>query len=482
VLQRTALSTNIRERLDFSCAVFDREARLIANAPHIPVHLGAMGESVLAVVRAHPNMQAGDAFITNDPQNGGSHLPDVTVVTPVHDARTGDLSFFVASRGHHADIGGISPASMPAHSKSLLEEGVVIEARRIVRDGVFQREDLLELLTQGRYPARDPHTNLADIEAELAANQLGVLRLGALVQSYGLPTVTSYMDHVRRHAELKVRQAILRLGSGRYAFEDRLDAGAAIRVSIDVDADNMHVDFTGTDRELESNLNAPRAVTVAAVMYFLRTLVDAPIPLNAGCLVPVRLTIPEGSLLCPTPGAAVVGGNVETSQRVVDVLFGAVGRAAASQGTMNNLSFGNQSFGYYETIAGGAGAGPGFAGASGVHTHMTNTRITDAEVLENHYPVRVVEFSRRRGSGGNGAYLGGDGLIRELEFLEPVEVSLLTERRALRPFGLAGGGPGAAGRNLVNGVAVAGSAQLTLAPGDRLRLETPGGGGYGCPN
>lgn len=481
VLRRTALSTNIRERLDFSCAVFDREARLIANAPHIPVHLGAMGESVAAVARAYPDPEPGDAFITNDPSHGGSHLPDVTVVTPVHDQQTGALSFFVASRGHHADIGGITPGSMPAASTRLTEEGVLLPALRIVRKGRFEREFLLGRLSSGPYPARNPSTNLADIEAKLAANRLGATRLHELVARYGLAVVHEYMNHVRTNAELAVRRAISRLPDGDHRFADELDNGARVAVRVSVRGSEMHIDFTGTDQELASNLNAPRAVTTAAVIYFLRTLVDTPIPLNAGCLAPVTVSVPDGCLLAPSAGAAVVGGNVETSQRVVDVLLGAVGVAAASQGTMNNLSFGNDDFGYYETLAGGAGAGPGFVGASCVHTHMTNTRITDPEVLETHYPVRVREFSRRHGSGGSGRYRGGDGLVRELEFLAPVQVSLLTERRVHAPFGLAGGEPGQRGRNLLNGAPIAGAVQLDLTPGSRLRIETPGGGGYGEP-
>ncbi len=481
VLQRTALSTNIRERLDFSCAVFDRQARLIANAPHIPVHLGAMGESVAAIVDAYPDPAPGDAFITNDPSHGGSHLPDVTVVTPVHDEVTGALAFFVASRGHHADIGGITPGSMPAASTRLAEEGVVLPALRIVRGGIFDRELLLQKLGSGPHPARRPSMNLADIEAKLAANRLGATRLCELVARHGLALVHEYMNHVRDNAEQAVRRAIDRIPDGDHCFEDALDNGARIAVRVSVHGSEMHIDFTGTDPELASNLNAPRAVTAAAVIYFLRTLVDTPIPLNSGCLGPVTLLIPEGCLLSPSPGAAVVGGNVETSQRIVDVLLGAVAVAAASQGTMNNLSFGNDSFGYYETLAGGAGAGPGFSGASCVHTHMTNTRITDPEVLETHYPVRVHEFSRRRGSGGAGRHRGGDGLVRDLEFLAPVQVSLLTERRVRAPFGLAGGHPGQRGQNLLNGAPIAGAIQLDLAPGARLRIETPGGGGYGAP-
>ncbi len=481
VLRRTALSTNIRERLDFSCAVFDEDAQLIANAPHIPVHLGAMGESVREVARAHPDLLPGDVFATNDPVRGGSHLPDVTVVTPVHDAR-GRLSFFVASRGHHADIGGLTPGSMPANSTSLSEEGVLLSALRVARSGKFERDELFALLRSGAYPARAPEVNVADIEAQLAANQLGVSLLATLVEQYGMRTVKDYMRHATQNAEHQVRAAIERLRDGSYSFADQLDSGARLSVELTIQGSSMCIDFSGTSAELSSNLNAPRAVTIAAVIYFLRALVDTPIPLNAGCLAPVSLLIPNGTLLSPGPHRAVVGGNVETSQRIVDVLFGALGKVAASQGTMNNLSFGDDSFGYYETIAGGAGAGNGFDGAWGVHTHMTNTRITDPEVLEAKYPVRLIEFSRRRGSGGAGNYRGGDGLVRELEFLAPVQATLLSERRTTRPFGLAGGKPGMPGRNLLNGKELPGAVSLALEAGDRLRIETPGGGGFGKPS
>jgi 5-oxoprolinase (ATP-hydrolysing) len=478
VLGRTALSTNIRERLDFSCAVFDADGGLVANAPHIPVHLGAMGESVRAIMRAHPHMRNGDVFVTNDPSAGGSHLPDVTVVSPVHDAQR-RLVFFTASRGHHADIGGITPGSMPPFSRTLEEEGVVLRALCIVRDGRFDRELVLGALGAGSHPARRPADNLADLQAQIAANRAGAKLLGELVERYGLDMVHAYMRHVQDDAADKVSEQIRALPDGAHRFEDALDDGTPICVTLHVSADRMVIDFSGTGAELDSNLNAPTAVTSAAVIYFLRTLVNHPIPLNSGCLRPVEIRIPPRSLLAPSEGRAVAGGNVETSQRIVDVLLAAAGRAAASQGTMNNLTFGDASFGYYETIAGGAGAGPGFAGASAVHTHMTNTRITDPEVLESRYPVRLLQFAIRRGSGGDGAQRGGDGVIRELELLRPLRVAVLSERRTRPPFGLNGGRPGALGRNSLDGRDIGGKASLEVAAGSVLRIETPGGGGWG---
>jgi len=478
-LQRTAQSTNIRERLDFSCAIFDARAGLVANAPHIPVHLGAMSESVRAVLEAHPELAPGDVFVTNDPAAGGSHLPDVTVVLPVHDS-SGGLRFFSATRGHHSDIGGITPGSMPAFSSQLVEEGAVFTALRVGSAGVLDRSLILETLTRGPYPARRPLENLADLEAQLAAAHTGARLLHDLVHERGRPQVERYMSAVQNLAADCVARIIGELPDGDLAFRDQLDDGTPIAVSLRVSGGKLTIDFSDSGRESAGNLNAPRAVTLAAVMYVLRTLVGRPIPLNSGCLRDVTVRIPEHSILNPSPGRAVAGGNVETSQRVVDVLLGALGRAAASQGTMNNVSFGQQSFGYYETIAGGAGAGPTFRGASAVHTHMTNTRITDPEIVEQRFPVRIREFSLRRGSGGNGHYPGGDGVCREYEFLEPLTVSLLTERRLRVPFGLAGGGPGAAGQNFHNGREVPGHTVLEVATGDRLRVETPGGGGYGA--
>jgi 5-oxoprolinase (ATP-hydrolysing) len=479
-LRRTALSTNIRERLDFSCAVFDASAELVANAPHIPVHLGAMAESVLAIQRLHPTPAPGDVFVTNDPAMGGSHLPDITVVTPVHDA-AGHVVFFVASRGHHADVGGKTPGSMPSDSRELAEEGVVFRGERIVSRGVFSRELVLRVLESGPYPARSPASNIADLEAQIAANQQGVVLLGQMVDELGKSFVQRYMAFILSYAEQRVRALIATLPEGTRRCSDRMDDGTLICVEVTTAGGGLHIDFTGSSPEHPGNLNSPRAVTLSAVLYVLRALVAEGIPLNGGCLRPVRVTIPAPSLLAPGVGRAVAAGNVETSQRLVDVLLGAFDELAACQGTMNNLTFGNERLGYYETLAGGAGAGPGFAGASAVHTHMTNTRITDAEVLESRYPVRVLEFSIRKGSGGDGRWRGGDGLIRELEFLAPLHVSLLSDRRSTLPFGLAGGLPGAAGRNVFNGQGVPGRAELHAREHDRLRIETPGGGGYGAP-
>jgi 5-oxoprolinase (ATP-hydrolysing) len=481
VLRRTSLSTNIRERLDFSCAVFDSEAGLVANAPHIPVHLGAMSESVRAVIAVHPDPEPGDVFVTNDPGAGGSHLPDITVVTPVHDA-SGALHFFTASRGHHSDVGGITPGSMPPFSHTLEEEGVVLRALRVVRGGRLDESLVLHALADARFPARSPRENLADLEAAIAANRAGARLLLELVERQGEESVQAYMRHVQDNAAAKVADEIAKLGDGEHAFADALDDGTPIQVKLTVRGRSLEIDFGGTGAQVSGNLNAPRAVSVAAVIYVLRALVGEDIPLNSGCLRPVTLTIPGHSVLDPDPERAVCGGNVETSQRVVDVLLGALDRLAACQGTMNNLTFGNARFGYYETIGGGAGAGPGFDGASGVHTHMTNTRITDPEVLESRFPVRVIEFSLRSGSGGAGKWCGGDGLVRELEFLEPMRVSILSERRERAPFGLDGGQPGKRGRNTHQGRDVGGKASFEVAPGERVRIETPGGGGFGAPD
>ncbi len=475
-LQRTAQSTNIRERLDFSCAIFDAQGGLVANAPHIPVHLGAMSESVRAVLEAHPGLSAGDVFVTNDPASGGSHLPDMTVVLPVHDA-SGELRFFSATRGHHSDIGGITPGSMPAFSSQLSEEGSVFSALCVARSGQLDRALILEKLTRGPYPARRPLENLADIEAQIAAARTGARMLHELVRERGQARVARYMRAVQDLAGDSVARVIRELPEASYRFDDRLDDGTPIAVTVHAFGGKLALDFGESGAESPGNLNAPRAVTLAAVLYVLRALVGRAIPLNSGCLRDVSVDIPERSILNPAPGRAVAGGNVETSQRVVDVLLGALGRAAASQGTMNNVSFGQQRFGYYETIAGGAG--PGFRGASAVHTHMTNTRITDPEIIEQRFPVRIREFSLRRGSGGSGLYPGGDGACREYEFLEPLTVSLLCERRLTAPFGLAGGGAGAPGRNFHNGREIPGHAVFEVAAFDRLRIETPGGGGYG---
>ncbi|HTQ05086.1 MAG TPA: hydantoinase B/oxoprolinase family protein [Polyangiaceae bacterium] len=481
LLRRTALSTNIRERLDFSCALFDARANLVANAPHIPVHLGAMSESVRACVAAHPDLEPGDVFVTNDPAHGGSHLPDITVVTPVH-APDGALLAFTACRGHHADVGGKTPGSMPPDSVRLEEEGVVIGAVRAVRAGELDERALFAALTRGPYPARHPSDNLADLRAQIAAVRAGARLFGESCAELGRDVVLAYLDFIQDDAAGRVEDWIATLPPGERRFEDALDDGARLRVGLRVHGRRLTFDFTGSAPEQRTNLNAPRSVTNAAVLYALRALTGAAIPLNGGCLRPVELVVPAPSLLAAGRGAAVAAGNVETSQRVVDVLLGAAAAAAASQGTMNNLSFGDATFGYYETLGGGAGAGPGFHGASAVHCHMTNTRLTDPEVLERRFPVRVLELSIRRGSGGDGQFRGGDGLCRELELLAPLRVSFIGERHVLAPFGLAGGAPGLRGRTLFNGVEQGGRFSLDARAGDRLRVETPGGGGYGAPS
>ncbi len=482
VLGRTATSTNIRERRDYSCAIFDAAGGLVVNAPHIPVHLGAMSESVRAVHAAHPSPAPGDVYVTNDPAGGGSHLPDITVVTPVHDAG-GALRFFVASRGHHADVGGTTPGSMPPDARTLAEEGVVFRALRIVRDGVFDRAAVLDVLGSGAFPARRPAENLADLEAQIAANRTGARLLSEACARHGEPRVSAYMAHVQDDAARRVAAAIRALPPGARRCVDALDDGTPVAVTVDVrDDGTLYIDFEGTGGEHAGNLNAPRAVTVAAVLYVLRCLVGAPIPLNGGCLRPVTLRVPARSLLDPGPERAVAAGNVETAQRVVDVLLGALGLAAASQGTMNNLTFGDATFGYYETLGGGAGATRTHPGASAVHTHMTNTRLTDAEVLEARHPVRVRTLAVRRGSGGEGAQPGGDGLVRELELLRPLRVSLLAERRARPPWGLEGGGAGKPGLDTLDGVPLPAKSSVDAPAGAVLRIETPGGGGFGAPD
>ncbi len=478
VLQRTALSTNIRERLDFSCAVFDARGELVTNAPYIPVHLGAMPESIRGVLAAHPEPPPGAVYVTNDPSAGGSHLPDITVISPVHDA-AGRLCFFVASRGHHADVGGIEPGSMPPQARSLGEEGVVFRALRVVSAGRFEREAVLAVLGGGLWPARRPAENLADLEAQIAANQAGARLLLELCGQYGEPLITATMQAIQDDAAAAVGAALLGLPAGERSFVDAMDDGAAIAVRLAVVGGRLRVDFTGTAAQDPGNLNAPRAVTVSALLYVLRLLAGRAMPLNSGCLRMVDLTLPPG-LLSPGPGAAVAAGNVETAQRVVDVLLGALGLAAASQGTMNNLTFGDASFGYYETLGGGAGACAGHAGRSGVHTHMTNTRVTDPEVLEARYPVRLWRFGLRSGSGGAGRWCGGEGLVRELEFLRPMQVAILSQRRERAPFGLEGGSPGAVGSNLLDERALPGRVAVVVAAGQRLRIETPGGGGFGA--
>jgi len=492
-LRNTAVSTNIKERLDYSCAVFDANGGLVANAPHIPVHLGAMGETVRAVRDRFPDLAPGDVVVSNDPFEGGSHLPDITVVTPLFspnaDESTGQggegrPSFYVASRGHHADIGGITPGSMPPDSENLDQEGVLLEAFRLVEGGRFNEARLRALLTSGPYPARTPDDNVADLQAMVAANRAGAHLLEAFVAEQGAALVDATMTQLQESAARMVAREIGKLDDGAHRFADQLDDGTPIEVCLEVEGDRMRIDFSGTGAAVAGNLNAPRAVVHAAVIYVLRSLVAERVPLNGGCLIPVEIVIPKGSLLDPPRGAAVVGGNVETSQRIVDVLLGALGVVAASQGTMNNVTFGNEEFGHYETIGGGAGAGPDFAGASAVHTHMTNTRITDAEVLEDRYPVRIARFALRRESGGEGAHRGGDGIERRYIFTAPLLATLLTERRTRAPYGVQGGGPGASGRNWVERrdggrEELPGKCSVAMEPGDLLAVDTPGGGGYG---
>jgi 5-oxoprolinase (ATP-hydrolysing) len=489
-LRNTASSVNVKERLDFSCAIFTSAGDLVANAPHMPVHLGAMSETVRCVLADYSDLAAGDVVVTNDPYRGGSHLPDITVVTPVFDQAERELLFCTASRAHHAEIGGIAPGSMPAHSKSLAEEGVLIRSMRVVRRGTANLQALRSLLESAPYPSRDVANNLRDVEAQIAANRCGATQLWALIRQHGRTTVQAYMQHIQDAAARKVRRALKAIPDGEYHFADQMDDRSAIAVTIRISDDAIDIDFAGTADVHPGNLNANRAIVAAAVIYALRCLLEEDIPLNEGVMRPVTLRVPAGILAPPEHVepelcAAVAGGNVETSQRIVDVLLGALQLAAASQGTMNNLVFGNESFGYYETICGGAGATPTAPGASAVHTHMTNTRLTDPEVLEQRFPVRLREFRVRNGSGGAGRHAGGAGVVRELEFLEPLTLSLLTQRRDTAPFGLAGGQPGRPGVNRVlraDGTheALGGVATVQLMPGDRLVIETPGGGGWGA--
>ncbi len=488
-LRRTAVSTNVKERLDFSCALLDPRGRLVVNAPHIPVHLGALGLCVRAVAAALP-LGHGDVAVTNHPAFGGSHLPDVTVITPVHAAdRTADLIGYVASRAHHAELGGTRPGSMPPDARTLAEEGVVIAPRHLVRGGVPLWDEVTALLREGPWPSRAVDENLADLAAAMAANHHGAETLRRLVADHGRPRVAAAMTALRARAAAQLRGALRRLGDGRREAEQRLDDGARLRVAFEVRGERLRVDFTGSSPVHPGNLNATPAVVRAVVLYVLRLLVAEPLPLNEGLLEPVELVIPEGMLNPrfpddPSLAPAVVGGNVETSQRLVDTLIAALGLAACSQGTMNNVLFGDGKFGYYETVCGGCGAGPGFAGASAVHSHMTNTRITDPEVLEHRFPVRLERFAVRRGSGGDGAFRGGDGTVRELTFLAPVSLSVVTQHRVEAPFGGGGGGAGARGRQrlLRASGAVEELASVDgreVEAGDRLVLETPGGGGWG---
>ncbi|MGW4029877.1 hydantoinase B/oxoprolinase family protein [Streptomyces sp. NPDC004838] len=484
-LENTAHSVNIKERLDFSCALFDAEGNLIANAPHIPVHLGSMGESIKEVLRRNDGtLRPGDVYAINDPYHGGTHLPDVTVVTPVFDGD--ELRFLVASRGHHAEIGGITPGSMPAFSTTIDEEGVLFDNWLLVRDGRLREEETRELLTGAPYPSRAPEVNIADLRAQIAANEKGIAELRGMVDRFGLDVVRAYMRHVRDNAEESVRRIVARLSDGEYRYET--DSGAVVQVTVTVDRTERGavLDFTGTSPQQPGNANAPTSVVMAAVLYVFRTLVDEDIPLNSGCLEPLTVRVPEGSMLAPVHPAATVAGNVETSQAVTGALYAALGVQAEGSGTMNNLTFGNDRFQYYETIASGSGAGDGFDGADAVQTHMTNSRLTDPEVLEWRFPVRVDSFSVRDGSGGTGRWHGGAGVVRRIRFLEPMTVALLTGHRRIAPYGMAGGGTGALGENRVEradgGVTrLDGTDSVEMGVGDVLVVSTPGGGGYGAP-
>jgi 5-oxoprolinase (ATP-hydrolysing) len=520
-LQNTAYSVNIKERLDFSCALFDAQGALIANAPHMPVHLGSMSESIKTVIEHNPQMREGDVYVLNDPYHGGTHLPDVTVVTPVYlsastlPADPGDAkpSFYVASRGHHADIGGSTPGSMPPFSQSIAEEGVLFDNFLLVRDGALREAELLAQLRSGGFPARNPQQTIADLRAQIAANEKGVQELRAMVAQFGRVTVAAYMQHVQDNAEESVRRVITALnlrppgspsgspppeGAGPVRAEPSagpdgeftlpLDNGARIVVKVTVHRAERAatIDFTGTSAQLPNNFNAPKAVTMAAVLYVFRTLVDDDIPLNAGCLKPLRVIVPPGCMLNPDPPAAVVAGNVETSTCVTNALYGALGVMAASQCTMNNFTFGNETYQYYETISGGSGAGPGFDGTSVVQTHMTNSRLTDPEVLEFRFPVRLDSYAIRAGSGGAGRWHGGDGGVRRVRFLEPMTASILSNGRQVPAFGIDGGRPGALGINRIERAdgrheALAHIGTSAMAVGDVFVIETPGGGGCGVP-
>jgi 5-oxoprolinase (ATP-hydrolysing) len=484
ILRNTAYSVNIKERLDYSCAIFDAKGRLVANAPHMPVHLGSMGTAVRSIIERRKNdVRRGDSFALNDPFRGGTHLPDITVVSPVFGHEDRPL-FWVASRGHHADVGGLTPGSMPPTSRTIDEEGILIDDLLLVRSGQLREKELVETLTKEPFPVRNLAQNLGDIHAQLAANQKGIALLLEIVERYGIEVVRAYMEHIRRNAAEQVRRTIDHLTPGTFLLP--MDCGAQIQAAIAVDraTRSARIDFTGTSAQLANNFNAPSAIVRAAVLYVFRTLIREPIPLNEGCLEPIVIEIPSASMLDPKPPAAVVAGNVETSQTVVNALYGALGILSAAQGTMNNLTFGNARYQYYETICGGAGAGRGFHGASAIHTHMTNSRMTDPEILELRYPVIASEFRIRTGSGGKGRWNGGDGVVRRITFREGMTVAILSGSRKIPPFGLAGGGAGATGKTYIERVGgrrdiLDSCATAEVGPGDSVVVETPGGGGYG---
>ena len=496
-LQSTSRSVNIKERLDYSCAVFDRDGALIANAPHMPIHLGSMGESVKVIIAARQRdsdgrgMLPGDVYALNAPYNGGTHLPDITVIMPVFDgggetasAGTAEPLFYVASRGHHADIGGITPGSMPPGSRTITEEGVLIDNFLLVDASRFCETETLALLRSGPYPSRNPDQNIADLKAQVAACAKGAEELRRMVRQFGLPVVSAYMRHVQDHAAEAVRRVLDVLRDGEFAYE--MDDGSVIRARITIEraSRRARIDFSGTSPQRPNNFNAPPAISRAAVLYVFRTLVDDDIPMNDGCLLPLEIVIPEGSMLRPRYPAAVVAGNVETSQTIIDALYGALGVLAAAQGTMNNFTFGDGEHQYYETICGGSGAGPDFDGTDAVHTHATNSLMTDPEVLEWRFPVLLDRFEIRRGSGGKGRHHGGDGVVRHVRFRTAMTAAILSNRRRVPPFGLQGGEPGRLGKNEVRRVSgkvelLAATQVVEMAPGDVFIIETPGGGGFG---
>ncbi len=484
VLRNTASSVNIKERLDFSCAIFDNQGDLVANAPHIPVHLGSMSESVKNVLKQFKNsMHADDAFVLNDPYHGGTHLPDITVIQPVFDDAGKELLFLVGSRGHHADIGGITPGSVPAKSKIIEEEGVLIKNFQILNRGRFSEKATCELLQNAPYPARNPQQNLEDLKAQIAANQYGIHALNKLNKEFSLKVVQAYMQHVQNNAKHSVEKLLTRLSEGNFNYYLDDHSKIAVNVTIHRNQKRILFDFTGSAAQHPGNFNAPKAICYAAVMYVIRCLIAENIPLNSGFFAVIEIIIPDGGILNPHYPAAVVAGNVETSQCIVDTLLGAMKIVAASQGTCNNFTFGNDRYQYYETICGGAGAGPGFHGASAVHTHMTNTYLTDPEVLEQRFPVILEAFSIRHGSGGEGKYHGGNGVIRRIRFLEKMTANIISSHRIIPPYGLCGGGPGQVGRNWVQRAdgkieELASSATVYMEPGDVFIIETPGGGGY----
>jgi 5-oxoprolinase (ATP-hydrolysing) len=487
-LQNTSSSVNIKERLDFSCAIFDKNGQLVANAPHIPVHLGSMSESVSALILAQSHtIKPGDVYVSNNPYNGGTHLPDITVITPVFNRDSSLPLFYVASRGHHADIGGITPGSMPPNSKIVTEEGVLFDNFQLIGEGKFREQELLQILTAGDFPVRNAAQNIADLQAQIAANNRGLAELVKMVEHYGLETVQAYMGFVQDNAEESVRRVIEVLSDGEFTYP--MDSGGEIKVAITINksARSAKIDFTGTSSQQFNNFNAPAAVCKAAVLYVFRTLVDDDIPLNAGCLKPLEIINPAGCMLNPRYPAAVVAGNVETSQNITDALYCALGAIAASQGTMNNFTFGDRRYQYYETICGGSGAGANFDGTDAVQTHMTNSRLTDPEVLEWRFPVLLESFAIRANSGGNGCHRGGNGTVRRVRFLEAMTAGILSGRRVISPCGLHGGEAGKVGLNYVERIdgnveKLGSTASVEMQPGDVFVIETPGGGGYGFPS